>query len=105
MIQIDRETFQVMLHQIMERFDRIDRTLERMNKLKECLEGDTLLDNYDLCQLLGITKRTLARYRQKKLVAYYMIDGMTYYKASEIEDFLKQKGKSMPAKLKNRTNV
>ena len=42
MIQIDRETFQVMLHQIMERFDRIDRTLERMNKLKECLEGDTL---------------------------------------------------------------
>lgn len=64
MIQIDRETFQVMLHQIMERFDRIDRTLERMNKLKECLEGDTLLDNYDLCQLLGVTNarwRVIAR--------------------------------------------
>ena len=73
MIQIDRETFQMMLHQIMERFDRIDHTLERMNKLKECLEGDTLLDNYDLCQLLGVTKRTLARYRQKKYVTYYML--------------------------------
>ena len=70
MIQIDRETFQMMLHQIMERFDRIDHTLERMNKLKECLEGDTLLDNYDLCRLLGVTKRTLARYRQKKYVTY-----------------------------------
>lgn len=105
MIQIDRETFQVMLHQIMERFDKIERTLERMNKLKECLEGDTLLDNHDLCQLLGITKRTLARYRQKKLVTYYMIDGRTYYKASEIEDFLNQKGKAMPAKLKSRMNV
>lgn len=105
MIQIDRETFQVMLHQIMERFDKIERTLERMNKLKECLEGDTLLDNHDLCQLLGITKRTLARYRQKKLVTYYMIDGRTYYKASEIEDFLNQKGRTMPAKLKSRMNV
>ena len=35
MIQIDRETFQMMLHQIMERFDKIDRTLERMNKLPQ----------------------------------------------------------------------
>ena len=97
MIQIDRETFQMMLHQIMERFDRIDRTLERMNKLKECLEGDTLLDNYDLCQLLGITKRTLARYRQKQYV--------TYYKASEVEAFLNRKGKALPAKLKRQMDV
>ena len=66
MLQINSEMFA----QIMERFDRIERALERMNKLKECLDGDTLLDNYDLCRLLGITKRTLARYRQKKLVTY-----------------------------------
>ena len=44
MLQINSESVQIMLMQIMERFDRIDRTLERMNKLKECLEGDTLLD-------------------------------------------------------------
>ena len=105
MIQIDRETFQVMLHQIMERFDRIDRTLERMNKLKEGLEGETLLDNYGLCQLLGVTKRTLARYRQKRYVTYYMIDGRTYYNASEVEAFLNQKGKVLPAKLKKRMDV
>ena len=97
MLQINSESVQIMLMQIMERFDRIDRTLERMNKLKECLEGDTLLDNYDLCQLLGITKRTLARYRQKKYV--------TYYKASEVEAFLNQKGKVLPPKLKNRMDV
>lgn len=105
MLQINSESVQIMLMQIMERFDRIDRTLERMNKLKECLEGDTLLDNYDLCQLLGITKRTLARYRQKKYVTYYMIDGRTYYKASEVEAFLNQKGKVLPPKLKNRMDV
>ena len=88
MLQINSEMFA----QIMERFDRIERTLERM-------------DNYDLCRLLGITKRTLARYRQKKLVTYYMIDGRTYYKASEVEAFLNQKGKSLPARFRHQPNV
>ena len=32
MIQIDRETFQMMLHQIMERFDKIEDRLGRMNR-------------------------------------------------------------------------
>ena len=62
--------------------------------------GDKLLDNQDMCELLGVTKRTLARYRQKKLVTYYMIDGRTYYKASEVQDFLNKKGKVLPAKIK-----
>lgn len=85
-----------MFTSLMERFDKMERAFERMNKLKDCLDGDTLLDNYDLCRLLGVTKRTLARYRQKKLIRYYMIDGRTYYKASEIQDFLQMKGKSLP---------
>ena len=81
----------------MERFEKLERAFERMNRLKDCLDGDTLLDNYDLCRLLGVTKRTLARYRQKKLIRYYMIDGRTYYKASEIQEILQIKGKSLPA--------
>ncbi|WP_028896229.1 helix-turn-helix domain-containing protein [Prevotella sp. HUN102] len=95
---IQMETVQKMFLQIMGRFDNVDRTLERMNKVKDCLDGDTLLENHDLCRLLGVTKRTLARYRQKKLIRYYMIDGRTYYKASEIGDFLKSKGKELPVK-------
>lgn len=66
MIQTDRETFQMMLHQIMERFDRIEDRLSRMNRQTSALDGDKLLDNQDMCELLGITKRTLARYRQKE---------------------------------------
>ena len=100
MIQIDRETFQMMLQKIMERFDRIDDRLNRMNRQTAALEGDKLLDNQDMCELLGVTKRTLARYRQKKLVTYYMIDGRTYYKASEVQDFLNRKGKVLPARIK-----
>ena len=91
------ETVHKMFTSLMERFDKMERAFERMNKLKDCLDGDTLLDNYDLCRLLGVTKRTLARYRQKKLIRYYMIDGRTYYKASEIQELLQMKGKSLPA--------
>ena len=61
--------------------------------------------NLPMTRLLGITKRTLARYRQKKLVTYYMIDGRTYYKASEVEAFLNQKGKSLPARFRHQPNV
>ena len=38
MLQIDRETVHKMFFQFMERFDKIDQTLERMNKLKSCLK-------------------------------------------------------------------
>ena len=37
-----------MFYKLMERFDKIEKMLERQNKMKECLDGDTLLDNYDL---------------------------------------------------------
>lgn len=90
------ETVHTMFSRLMERLDKMERAFERMSRLKNCLEGDTLLDNYDLCRLLGVTKRTIARYRQKKLIRYYMIDGRTYYKASEIHEFLRMKGKALP---------
>lgn len=44
MIQTDSETFQMMLHQIMERFDRIEDRLSRMNRQTSALDGDKLLD-------------------------------------------------------------
>ena len=84
----------------MGRVDRIKDRLNRINRPAGALWGDKLLDNQDMCELLGVTKRTLARYRQKKLVTYYMIDGRTYYKASEVQDFLNKKGKVLPAKIK-----
>ena len=78
---------------IVSRFNDVEKKLDRLNNVKEAMDGDKLLDNQDLCLLLGITKRSLARYRQKGLIRYYQIDRKTYYKASEIQEFLKTKGK------------
>ena len=80
---------------IVSRLDGIEKKLDRLAKIKDAMEGDKLLDNQDLCLLLGITKRSLARYRQKKLIRYYQLDRKTYYKASEVQEFLKTRGKQM----------
>jgi hypothetical protein len=45
------------------RFDILDKKMESMSKRYNFLEGEQLLDNQDVCQLLNISKRTLQRYR------------------------------------------
>ena len=42
----------MMIHQIMERFDKIEDRLNRMNRQTSALDGDKLLDNQDMCCLL-----------------------------------------------------
>lgn len=91
---LDKFQVEEMFRKIMERFDHIDENFRVKKQGVHPLDGDKLIDNQDMCQLLGITKRTLARYRQKKLVRYYAINGRVWYKASEVQQFLKQKGKA-----------
>lgn len=90
------EGLQDLVRLLLGRFDKIDDKLDRMAKVKQCLDNDELLDNQDMCTLLGITKRTLQRYWQKKIITYYMIDGKTYYKKSELMGFFSQRGKKLP---------
>lgn len=94
-MSFDNLTTTEMFSQILIRLDQLKDGIDRLSKRRECLDGDTLLDNYDMCQLLNITKRTLARYRQKKLIKYYMIDRKVFYKASEVQDFLKMSDRTI----------
>ena len=80
---VDGEVIEKMIVTILEGFERIERKLDRMNRLKDCFDGDELLDNVDLCKLLNVTDRTLARYRSKKLI---------YYRSSEVREFMKAQG-------------
>lgn len=95
MMYIDNEVLEKMIMTMVEGFNRLEKKLDRMNRLKDCLDGDTLLDNCDLVQLLGVTQRTIARYREKGLIRYYQTDenGKNFYRSSEIQDFLRQRGK------------
>jgi len=53
------------------------------------LDGERLLDNQDLCQLLQASKRSLQRYRSSGTLRYQMLWHKIYYKESDVQDFLK----------------
>ena len=71
------------------RFDRIDRHLEKMAIKEKLLEGERLLDNQDVCQMLNVSKRTLQRYRSSGELPYQMLYHKTFYRESDVEAFIK----------------
>ena len=92
MSYIDNEILERLIGTMVEGFARIEK-----NRLKECMNGDRLLDNVDLAELLGVSQRTLARYRQEGKIKYYSVEknGKSFYLASEIQSFLLQRGKNV----------
>lgn len=97
MSYIDNEILERLIGTMVEVFARIEKKLDQMNRLKECMNGDRLLDNVDLAELLGVSQRTLARYRQEGKIKYYSVEknGKSFYLASEIQSFLLQRGKNV----------
>ncbi len=79
--------------EIVSRLDRIITDLKKDTLVGEAVAAAAkeYYTNEDLCRILRVSKRTLARYRQKKLIPYYMIRGKVYYKVAEVQNFLKRK--------------
>ena len=71
MMYIDNEVLEKMIMTMVEGFNRLEKKLDRMNRLKDCLD------------------------REKGLIRYYQTDenGKNFYRSSEIQDFLRQRGK------------
>ncbi|MDR1203742.1 MAG: helix-turn-helix domain-containing protein [Tannerellaceae bacterium] len=84
-----KEWMQQRFDRIMARFDRIDRYLEKMAIKEKLLEGEKLLDNQDVCQMLNVSKRTLQRYRSSGELPYQMVYHKTFYKESDVTAFIK----------------
>ena len=55
MMYIDNEVLEKMIMTIVEGFDRMEKKLDSMMRVKDCMDGDKLLDNYDLARLLGVS--------------------------------------------------
>jgi predicted site-specific integrase-resolvase len=54
------------------------------------LDGELLLDNQDLCQLLHVSKRTLQRYRSTGELPFQTVYQKTYYKESDVHTFIRE---------------
>jgi len=81
--------------QIIEILKEIQSTVDEMTGKDDSIDKEKWMDNADMCALLGITKRTLQRYRQKGVLPYYMMRGKPYYKKDEVQECMKRyfKGK------------
>lgn len=62
---LDKEYFDGWMQRLSERLERIEKLCagDVEQPLSILPDGERLLDNYDLCRMLNISKRTLQRYR------------------------------------------
>ncbi len=90
MLYIDKNTFEAWMERILDRIEMLNKKIEKLNNSKNQLNGDTLLDNQDLCLLLKVSKRTLQRYRSSGVLPYKRIRQKTYYLESDVHKFISQ---------------
>ena len=87
---LEKEYFDIWMRRIMEVLERIECN-QKPPKRPEypVLEnGEKLLDNFDLCRMLHVSKRTLQRYRTECGLPYQMLNQKTFYKESDVLKFL-----------------
>jgi hypothetical protein len=83
-----RDWLQEWFERLVWRFDRLDNTLENISGRRHFLDGERLLDNQDICEKLHVSKRTLQRYRSSGELPFQTIYHKTYYKESDVEQFI-----------------
>lgn len=92
-MSVDAELFMHWMQRIMERFDRNEQLICALTgkELKEVhhLDGERLLDNQDLYQMLHSSERSLQRYRTDSLLKFSKIRGKIYYRESDVADFVR----------------
>lgn len=89
-MNIDRMEFVAWMKRIMDRLDILDGHMDDIEKKRTSIDGEELLDNQDLLQMLKISNRSLQRYRSTGKLPYYTISGKLYYKLSDVHQFIRE---------------
>ena len=86
----DRMEFLAWMERLMGRLDMLGDTIYELQKKRNSIDGEELLDNQDLLQMLKISNRSLQRYRSIGKLPYYTISGKLYYKLSDVHQFIRE---------------
>ena len=78
---------------------KLNRIFDEIGSLRQEIKADkvknskklsaTWLDNQEVMELLKISPRTLQNLRDSKALAFSKVGGKIYYKASDIDNYLK----------------
>jgi len=62
--------FLAWMERLMERLDMLGDNIDSLQKKRNSIDGEELLDNQDLLQMLKISNRSLQRYRSNCITNY-----------------------------------
>lgn len=99
-MNIDRIEFIAWMERIMDRFDILMEVVSSSKNQHANIDGEQLLDNQDILQLLKISVRALQRYRSSGKLPYYTISGKIYYKLSDVHQLIRESLSSPVRKTK-----
>lgn len=85
-IKIESEAYQRLIHKL----DNLEKSFVNLKKQADTPLGEKWMGNEEVCQLLSVSKRTLQNYRDENLLPFSQINHKIYYRASDIERFLKK---------------
>ena len=89
---IENENFDKCMENLSNNLSQIGQDIKSLMKTDQVLdENERLLDNQDLAFLLKVSFRTLQRYRLKGKLPYFTIGHKTYYRASDIRAFVRER--------------
>lgn len=97
-MNIDRIEFIAWMERILERLDLLKEHVDESKRSRNSIDGEELLDNQDLLQMLKISNRSLQRYRSIGKLPYYTISGKLYYKLSDVHQFIRESFNPSPNK-------
>ena len=89
-MNIDKMEFVAWMERILDRLDILGNHIDDLQKKRNSIDGEELLDNQDLLQMLKISNRSLQRYRSIGKLPYYTISGKLYYKLSDVHQFIRE---------------
>ena len=101
-MNIDRMEFLAWMERLMTRLDILGENMNDFQKNKISLDGEELLDNQDVLQILKISNRSLQRYRSDGRLPNFTISGKLYYKLSDVHSFIRNSFNSSASRKRDR---
>lgn len=87
---INNDDFETWMQKLSKKLTEIGQDLKSLINTNEVFDPDEkLLDNQDLAFLLKVSYRTLQRYRTSKKLPFFMVGHKTYYRTSDVREFVR----------------
>ena len=90
-VSIEKKTFEEMK----ERFGSFSKHVRELCARYRPPEKMNWMDGADVCEKLGISKRTLQTYRDRGLLPYSQINHKIYYRTEDVEAFVESMSREM----------